>query len=185
MQRFDAQGTLQTGWGAVGTGNGQFTRITDITVGSTGTVYVLEDRPKGEGRVQEFDPNGTFLTTFGRGQIVDSGGIALDAQGDVIVADDLADSLHVFGADGRLMRSFGESGGRPGQLDFPSEMAVAGNTLYVCDTFHNRIVRFDLTSEKPTGYWTLSDQPVSIAFDPSGAVYVITQAGLLTRYRLP
>jgi hypothetical protein len=69
VQRFDAGGTYQLGRGSAGTGNGQFTRIADLKVGSTGTVYALEDRPKGQGRVQAFTSDGSFVTTFGRGQM--------------------------------------------------------------------------------------------------------------------
>jgi sugar lactone lactonase YvrE len=186
VQRFDAAGAYQLGWGTVGTGNGQFTRITDLTVGPNGNVYVLEDRPDRLGRVQVFDPAGTFLTTFARGQIIDSGGIALDGAGNVLVADDHANTIKVFAPDGRLLRSFGEGGSAPGQLDFPTEMAVSGSTLYVCDSDHRRIVRFDLGTGKPTGWWpvTTTRIPDAIAVDAAGAVYVITDDGLLTKYAI-
>lgn len=166
--------------------NGQFTRITDIQVGPTGTVYVLEDRPATLGRVQEFDASGSFLTTFGRGQIVDPGGLVLDAQGDVVVADDKADAIKVFGPDGRLLRAFGQAGDAPGQLDFPTEMAVSGDTLYVADTDHSRIVRLDLGTGRPTGYWPTDQlQPVSLALDWAGDLYAVNEIGTLTKYRLP
>src|SRR5205823_442589 len=129
--------------------------------------------------------SGTFMTTFGRGQITDSGGMVLDAQGDVLVADDDADNIKVFGADGRLLREFGQAGNTPGQLDFPTEMAISGNTLYVVDTDHARIVRFDLGTGQPTGYWPSDFEPVSVAVDATGAVYVINELGTVTKYRLP
>jgi len=185
VQKFDAQGTFQLGWGKVGIDNGQFMRIADITVGPTGTVYVLEDRPKTIGRVQEFDPNGTFLTTFGRGQIEDPGGIVLDARGDVVVADDFADNMKVFGADGKLLRTLGQAGNSPGQLNFPADLAVAGNTLYVADQDHLRVVRFDLETGRPTGYWPVAVTPVGLATDAAGGLYMIDETGMLTRYAMP
>jgi DNA-binding beta-propeller fold protein YncE len=186
VQRFDSQGNYQLGWSKVGTDPGQFTRITDVQVGANGTVYVLEDRPSTLGRVQEFDADGNFLTTFGRGKIFDSGGLVLDAQGNVLVADDKGDSIDVFGPDGRLLRKFGQSGNAPGQLDFPTEMALSGNTLYVSDTDHSRIVRFDLATGRPTGYWPTDNiQPVSLALDGAGDLYVVNELGTLTKYRLP
>lgn len=185
VQKFDAQGNYLLGWGKVGIDPGQFERIADITVGPNGTVYVLEDRPTHLGRVQEFDANGNFLTTFGRGQIVDSGGIVLDGQGDVIVADDDANNLKVFSSAGKLLRLIGQSGDAPGQLAFPTDPAVNGNALYVCDQDHNRIVRFDLASGKPTGYWTTTSTAVGVATDAAGNVYVIDENGLLTKYSAP
>lgn len=188
IQRFDAQGNYQLGWSEVGIDPGEFSRITDVQVGASGTVYVLEDRPSTLGRVQEFDANGTFVTTFGRGQIVDSGGLVLDSQGDVLVADDKADSIKVFGPDGRLLRKIGQTGSAPGQLDFPTEMALSGNALYVADTDHSRIVRFDLATGRPTGYWATQGaaRPVSLALDAAGsALYVVNELGTLTKYRLP
>jgi DNA-binding beta-propeller fold protein YncE len=185
VQKFDAQGTYELGWGKPGIDNGQFGRIADIAVGPNGTIYTLEDRPTSLGRVQEFDPSGKFLTTFGRGQIEDSGGIVLDAQGDVLVADDFADNVKVFGADGKLLRTFGQAGSTPGQLDFPTDLALDGNTLYVADQDHLRVVRFDLATGKPTGYWLVAGTPVGLATDAAGGVYMIDDSGLLTRYALP
>ncbi len=118
IQRFDPQGGFRLAWGAPGLARGEFTRITDLTVGPTGTVYALEDRLAGQGRIQEFDPAGSFLTAFGRGQIVDSGGIVVDTAGDSIVADDDANVIRVFSADGRLSRTFGEPAAHPASSPF-------------------------------------------------------------------
>jgi len=186
VEKFDAQGNFELQWGSPGTGNGQFTRIMDIKVDAAGVVYVAEDRPKGLGRVQEFDGSGTFRTTFGRGQIVDTGGIEVAPNGDVIVSDDLANAIHVFGPDGRFEKTIGEPGNLPGQLDFPTGLALDGSKLYVADGDHDRIVRFDLGSGEPTGYWPVSGSPDSLRLDPSGtSLYVVTDHGVLTKYELP
>lgn len=157
----------------------------DLAIGPGGHVYALEDRPLGSGRVQVFDAAGTFLTRFGRGQILDSGRITVDSAGDAIVSDDHANTIDVFGPDGRLLRKFGERGSMPGQLAFPTALALSGTTLYVADCDHARIVAFDLPSGKPTGYWSTPPHPYGVEVDASGAVCVLTGDGKLTKYDLP
>jgi DNA-binding beta-propeller fold protein YncE len=185
IQRFDPQGAYQLGWGPTGTGDGQFTRVVDLAIDPSGVVSALEDRPTSQGRVQRFSAEGLFLSTFGRGQILDSGGIELDPAGDTIVSDDHANRLDVFGPTGALLRSFGEPGTAPGQLDFPTGLSLDRGTLYVADSHHFRIVAFDLASGRPTGYWPTAPRPYGVVADGAGDVYVLTGPGLLTRYVLP
>jgi DNA-binding beta-propeller fold protein YncE len=134
--------------------------------------------------VQLFDANGTFQAAFGRGDIIDSGGVEIDASGNALVSDDLANELMVFAPDGHVVRSFGEPGNGPGQLHFPTGLALAGSVLYVADSEHDRVVRFDLASGKPTGYWAAGKFPQGLAVDGAGAVYAITDSGLLSKYVL-
>ena len=185
IQKFDSQGAYQLGWGTGGLGNGQFLRIISLATDAAGAVYTAEDRPKTLGRAQEFDGTGRFLTTFGRGQIVDTGGVAVDAAGRVLISDDIADTIDVFGADGRLIRKFGSPGNAPGRLNFPTGLALAGNTLYVADTDHARIVEFDVASGRAIGYWPTDQDTYSVAVDAAGAVYAVNTAGNLTKYLLP
>jgi DNA-binding beta-propeller fold protein YncE len=63
-------------------------------------------------------------------------------------------------------------------------MAVAGDTLYVADLNHSRVVTFDLATGKPIGYWPVDRQPGAVALDGGGNAYVLSDDGLLTKYRL-
>lgn len=184
IDKFDPSGNFLLQWGTAGTDNGQFGRVIDVAVGQ-GKVYTLEDRPDRLGRVQVFDAAGAFLTTFGRGQIIDSGGFTVDSAGQVYVGDDLANNIKVFGPSGQLLRTLGEPGNAPGELDFPTGLGLDGAALFVSDTTHERIVRFDIASGQPTGYWSLDTPPVWVTADGAGNVYVADVIGGLTKYRLP
>jgi hypothetical protein len=182
MQKFGSQGNYELGWGKVGSDNGEFTRVADLTVGPTGIVYVMEDRPLRQGRVEEFDSNGNFVTNFGRGLFADPGGIALDGAGDILVADDEADTVKMFDAGGKFLRNIGQAGAAPGQLMFPADLAVTGNTLYVADDDHFRVVRFNLATGRPTGYWsTGTATEVGLAIDSTGSLYELSSTGLLMK----
>ncbi len=171
MQRFDAQGTYQLGWGSAGTGKGQFTRITDLEVGPSGRVYVMEDRPDHQGRVQVFDPDGTFRASFGRGLFVDTGGTRR-RRGRPHLRDRLRNERRSRSsiAGGKLLRTFGEGAG----IETALGAAIDGNTLYVASQDNTRIVRFDLSTGLATGYFPTDGIASGIAVDPAGAVLAIS-----------
>ncbi len=88
----------------------------------------------------------------------------------------------MFDSSGKLVRTIGQPGNAPGQLLFPTDMALFGNTLYVTDQDHFRIVRFNLATGKPTGYWpTGTETEVGVAVDGSGNLYEISEKGLLRK----
>ncbi len=71
-------------------------------------------------------------------------GVAVDAQGNLYVADTGGHRIHVYGPDGQLIRSLGGQGGALGELYEPRGVAVdAQGNLYVADTWNARIVKYD------------------------------------------
>jgi tripartite motif-containing protein 71 len=52
IEKFDSNGAFITEWGSLGTSNGQFNEVTDVTVDSAGYVYVSD---YGKNNVQVFD----------------------------------------------------------------------------------------------------------------------------------
>ena len=60
VEEFTPDGEDITGWGSPGTGPGQFTGALSLAVNSTGAIYVSDSAAQGSGRVQIFDPPGTF-----------------------------------------------------------------------------------------------------------------------------
>ena len=97
IQKFDSDGNYLTQWGTYGNSSGQFKGPTGVAVDAEGNVYVADassDRGLfgNNDRIQKFDSNGNFLTQwgtsgFGNGQFSGPGGVAVDAEGNVYVAD--------------------------------------------------------------------------------------------------
>lgn len=77
------------------------------------------------------------------GQLLAPKGLALDAQGNLYVADSQHHRIQVFDALGHPLRQWGYQGGEPGQLNEPWGVAVAPDgTVYVADTWNHRIQAF-------------------------------------------
>ncbi|MGQ9925258.1 MAG: flippase activity-associated protein Agl23 [Chloroflexaceae bacterium] len=85
-------------------------------------------------------------------------GVAVDAQGNLYVADTGGHRIHVYGPDGRLMRSLGGQGAALGELYEPRGLALdAAGNLYVADTWNARIVKYD-PEGRAVAAWGSGDQ---------------------------
>ena len=63
--------------------------------------------------------------------------------GDIIVSDYNNHRICVFNADGSLQQAWGSEGTQPGQLQFPSALALVGSKLFVLDSQSRRIQVFE------------------------------------------
>jgi streptogramin lyase len=209
IEKFNKHGAFVKTWGSSGSGAGKFGNPTGVTVDAVGNVYV-SDRPVN--RLQKFDSNGVFQSMWGWGvddgtsefqictslcQIGISGtgdgqfnnphDLAVNAAGDVYVADTFNHRIQKFDSDGTFLTKWGSycdtavSGvdGCDGQFDRPSAVAfdAAGN-VYVSDWNNSRVQKFDSNGNFITK-WGLNgtgdaefDGPSGIAVDPYGNVYV-------------
>ncbi len=85
--------------GSAGSGTRQFNLPYGVRVDSTGNVYVADSR---NGRIQEFDSSGTYLTQWGSsgsgtGQFNGPSGVAVDSTGHIYVADTFNRRIQEFG----------------------------------------------------------------------------------------
>jgi len=88
-------------------------------------------------------------------------GVAVDGEGNVYVSDTGAHRIHVYSADGQLLRSFGGQGGDPGQFYEPRGMAVdADGNLIVADTWNARVVKLSPAGQV-IGTWGSGDQDLA------------------------
>jgi tripartite motif-containing protein 71 len=111
--------------------------------------------------------------------------VAVDARGDVYVADRQNDRVQKFAARGQLLAVIGGPGKAPGQLSAPRGVAVdAGGDLYVADSGNNRIEKFNASGRllavwgRHHGAGTAGSgpgqfrDPRGIATDGAGDLYV-------------
>jgi sugar lactone lactonase YvrE len=184
---YDRDGNFLRSWG-----EDVFTpRTHGIAVGPDGMVYTVDD---GDHTVRRFTPEGRQLMvigTPGRGSdtgyngkdltSITRGGppfnrptdVAVAADGGLYVSDGYGNArVHRFGADGKLLRSWGEPGSKPGQFMLPHCVGLSPDgRLFVADRENDRIQIFSLQGEL-LEIWDHVQRPTDVAFDRQGRVYV-------------
>lgn len=176
VQVFDTDGTFLRSWRAPEPYRSTF-RPTGIDV-DAGVVYVTDSD---DDVVLRFLPDGTPLGTFGTD--VPAGFDAangIDARGgDVYVADGSHDRIVRLHPDGSFVSTFGVTGGGPGELLFPNDVAVApGGDVYVADSENHRIQRFTADGAYVSSFGAIGQGPYGfnlpyrVAVDEGGDVYV-------------
>lgn len=142
--RYDLDGHLLGQVGRRGSGPGEFNFPTHLCAAPDGRLFVTDAMNH---RVQVLDAEGRPLGSFGgsgegKGQFSRPKGLAVDAHNRVFVVDALFDNVQIFDDTGRLLLYFGEAGSTPGDFWLPSGLALAGNRLYVADSYNHRIQVF-------------------------------------------
>jgi DNA-binding beta-propeller fold protein YncE len=193
--------------GTVGTGEGEFNAPRKAIVGgpvgeSSGNVIVADT---GNHRLQIFDTNGNFIEMWGFG--VDDGSavfqvcttscqagiagtgdgqfnmpsyLAVDGEGNILVADQGNHRIQILDSDGNFLTKWGSFGTDDGQFFFPAGVFFRPNNLniptvgsiYVSDAF-NRIQMFALPALfAPTPVATLSIGAVVLLVGALGGLAV-------------
>jgi streptogramin lyase len=198
IQKFTPEGQFIAQWGSYGKGSGQFDLPSEIAIDKDGYVYVVDSN---NDRIQKFTNAGQFVTSWGntgtgegafnfnddpqfrphvRGP--QGGGIAIDADGDVYVADTVNDRIQKFTANGQFISEWADDGSRGGEFSRPYGIGIdqVGN-VYATDwdgvwkfsatgVFINR---WDSGGFADGQFWS----PQGIAEDQNGNVYVADKNG--------
>jgi sugar lactone lactonase YvrE len=188
IQEFDSGGTFQSAFGALGTGNGQFTTPSGIAVDSSDNVYVADT---GNNRIQKFDSTGTYLTQWGGlgtgdGQFNSPSGVAVDSHGYVYVADTGNTRIQKFNSSGSFVDKWGSLGtgdGQFGAATTPSlDLAIGGSdNVLVVDPVNSRVQKFRPIGTFITKWGSAGSgdsqftSPAGVAAASSGSVYVVDQ----------
>ena len=128
---------------------GHFNFPTYIAVDAAGNVYVSDTL---NSRVQKFDPEGNFVTSFGQlgtnwGEFDKPKGVAVDSFGNVYVADSGWSNVQIFNPKGQMLLFFGGRGPVPGMLKNPLAIAIdKSNRIYVGDYLNHRIGVYELVN---------------------------------------
>jgi sugar lactone lactonase YvrE len=88
-------------FGTRGDGEGMFNHPTGVAVGADGSIAVGD----GNGRVQVFDEEGTFLVSVGDDLQTGNLGIAVTSEGDIVVTDWEFDEVHVLSIEGEYVHT--------------------------------------------------------------------------------
>ena len=182
-------GTLLDTWSETGTGDGQFDfTFPDggggpaIAVGPDGLVYVSD---VGNGRVQVFRPDGTFVRKFGsygqgEGQFIRPYQLGADADGNVYVLDAGSFTLSKFGPAGEFIWRRGESDPDPDLRAFEHGVKFDSHGhLWLTIDATGRIVSLDRDGNKVDAFGTFGRAkgelhfPCAVDVDEADNVYVI------------
>jgi streptogramin lyase len=188
---FDREGNLLNSWG-----EGFFNRAHGSCIGPDGSLWCTDDRNH---IVAKFTPEGKLLMTLGtKGQASDTGyfrtfdyweslariqrgappfnrptGVTLTPSGEIYIADGYGNArIHKFTADGKLLFSWGEPGGAPGQFRLPHSIWLdKQGRIWIPDRENSRIQIFNPEGEFITE-WTDVIRPTGVFIDDEEIVYV-------------
>jgi uncharacterized protein (TIGR03663 family) len=181
-----------------GKAGGQFSAARGIAVGPDGTITIVDQLNY---RVQQFQPDGTFLRQWGgigtgpdkfgqiNGYAFGPTGIAIAPDGTIYVADTWNHRISAFTSDGKPLRQWGSffngqenPAGLPQHTsDFygPRGIAIAPNgLLYITDTGNSRVLVFDTNGKFVRTFGSFGtgdgqmDNPVGIAANMDGTIAV-------------
>lgn len=176
IYKLTSNGSLITQWGSLGKDDGQFTEITSVAAGPSGSVYVadygwyepevpdceeaLTDSSETCGeevaKIQKFDSSGTYISQWGvrgsqSGQFINPMDVAVDSQGNVYVADTGNYRIQKFTSDGSFVKAAGRLGTEPGTFTKLTGLTFddQGN-FYTVEEGSNRVQVFSKTSSDIT-----------------------------------
>lgn len=190
IEEFNQAGEYLAQFGTNGTGSGQFSFGYPIGMTSDrrGRFWVADAK---NNRIQkwaipDFVPDYTpaLNSSFGalgsaNGQLKHPGDVALDAKGNLWVADSNNNRIEEFSPEGQYLGQFGAAGSGNGQLSRPAAVAIdSKGNFWVADSNNNRVEEFNEKGEyvrKFGSYGTAGGQfsgPEGIAVDPEGNIWV-------------
>ena len=148
--RIDSFGKPLSSFGDFTWGEGRLSRPAKILIGARREIFVSDSTAQA---IAEFDSYGNFVRRFGEGLLRDPAGLAeikhKTPNGNetlLVVADRGNHRIVGLNPAGEVILAFGKMGRAPEQLQFPADVAVAGNHIFVLDTGNNRVQRFELKS---------------------------------------
>jgi DNA-binding beta-propeller fold protein YncE len=149
IAKFDKDGKFVKSWGKRGTGPGEFANVRSIALDAQGNVYAADG---GNRRIQVFDNNGTFKTSFtnvGNAQAVC---ITKGANPVMYVSNsnppddiDRDGEIYKMRLDGTIAGKLGRAGKLPGEFGTVNGIDCrGGNTLYVGEVGNLRVQKLVL-----------------------------------------
>jgi RHS repeat-associated protein len=126
----------------------------------------------------------TYKSAFGtygsgNGQFNDPADVAVDAKGNLYVADKANNRIEKFNEAGEYVSKFGSAGSGNGQFNQPVAVAIdAVGSIWVADKANNRVQKFNEKGEYLSKFGSSGssngkfENPEGIAFDAAGNIWV-------------
>ncbi|UCC30973.1 MAG: 6-bladed beta-propeller [Phycisphaerales bacterium] len=184
VQRFGADGTLETYWRMPETAQG---KPVGLTVHPDGRIFVADTHYH---RVMVFDRDGNQLGSFGRkgtgdGEFLLPTDVAVDADGFIYVSEYQGnDRISKWSSDLKFVKAIGKGliDGKP--LRRPAGIDIDDQqTLWIADACNHRIVRLSRSGEVLAAFGGFGDgpgelrYPYDISVSPSGEIMVCEYEG--------
>ncbi len=149
-----------------------------IALGTAGEVYVADSDL---GIVARLNQKGESISVVGRGELRRPVGVAFDAVTQRLYVVDTHDhDIKVFDTNGRLLRTLGQRGEKPGEFNYPTYLALANGRLYITDTMNARVQVIEAETGEPKqiiGERGMNVgnlvRPKGVAVDKEGNVYIV------------
>jgi DNA-binding beta-propeller fold protein YncE len=166
--------------GVSGSGAGKMRRPINITIDRDGIKYVTDN---GLNQVLVFDREDNFIRAYGVQDQFRPSDAAI-AGNRLYVSDLKNHEIHVLDLQsGNLLFKFGKAGSKPGELFYPTNMAIGPDDhLYISETGNFRIQKFTLDGKFVRSFGEVGDRPgqfarpKGIALDREGRIYVVDAA---------
>ena len=151
----------------------------DVCLGPDNSVYVCDSETI---EIHRFNAERmTYLETLSLPEELGRpAAMAFDADaGELFVVDVAAHNIKVLEPTGWMKRVLGGRGVEPGKFNFPCDVALDGDTLWVADTGNNRVQQIRRDGEPVQSFGQAGDapgdmaMPKSLALDSDGHVYVV------------
>lgn len=160
----------------------------DIAIGRNGDIFLVQGHSPGKGdpRVLKFDKNGAFIKTWG-GEGTDPGkfnvahAIALDAQGQLWIADRENQRIQVFDQDGLFIRQMKYAG-------LPCSFQIGSQNIFMVNGFTGQLLKLDLDGNvlaatgKPGKGLGEFGEAHFVAVSPRGEIYVADTTGRMHKF---
>ncbi|HWU53230.1 MAG TPA: NHL repeat-containing protein [Tahibacter sp.] len=177
-------------WGQAGDKPGEFHEPRGVAIDGNGYVVVVDAlnhrvQKTQVGTTSFLERPGIPVLAFGKrgsgdGEFETPTGVAVDAQGNIIVVDTDNHRVQVFDGQGKFQFAFGKRGNGNGEFYKPSHIEIdAKGRLFVSDTGNNRIQIFDAKGKFLSSIGSVGSEPglfaepKGIALDKAGNLWVV------------
>ncbi|OIR23951.1 S8 family serine peptidase [Bathymodiolus thermophilus thioautotrophic gill symbiont] len=128
-------GILESSFGEIGSGDGQFNMPNAIAIDANGTIFISDNLNK---RVQIFDNQHNFIKTLefklGGKKFYDVTSLVFNSKNELFIVDRYSNKIHKFDSRLNHVGVFGGYGNDNGKFDFPDKIfSDINDNLYILD----------------------------------------------------